>query len=74
MKQINSNSWLFLVKKEKKMKKSVLLTLTAATAMTVAVSPLTAQAADRHAKFTKIGVGYYQDVNGTNYWNQLYTY
>ncbi len=56
------------------MKKSVLLTLTAATAMTVVVSPLTAQAADRHAKFTKIGVGYYQDVNGTNYWNQLYTY
>ena len=27
-----------------------------------------------NAKFTKIGVGYYQDVNGTNYWTQLYTY
>ena len=27
-----------------------------------------------NAKFTKIGVGYYQDLNGTNYWTQLYTY
>lgn len=27
-----------------------------------------------NAKFTKIGVGYYQDANGTNYWTQLFTY
>ncbi len=27
-----------------------------------------------NANFTKIGVGYYQDVNGTNYWTQLFTY
>lgn len=27
-----------------------------------------------NAKFTKIGVGYYQNSNGTNYWTQLFTY
>lgn len=27
-----------------------------------------------NARFTKIGVGYYQDANGTNYWTQLFTY
>lgn len=27
-----------------------------------------------NAQFTKIGVGYYQDANGTNYWTQLFTY
>lgn len=27
-----------------------------------------------NAKFTKIGVGHYQDANGTNYWTQLFTY
>lgn len=25
-------------------------------------------------KFTKIGVGHYQDANGTNYWTQLFIY
>lgn len=25
-------------------------------------------------KFTKIGVGFYQDANGRNYWTQLFTY
>ncbi len=25
-------------------------------------------------KFTKIGVGYYKNSNGTNYWTQLFTY
>ena len=25
-------------------------------------------------KFTKIGVGYYQNSQGTNYWTQLFTY
>lgn len=27
-----------------------------------------------NAKFTTIGVGYYQNANGTNYWFQLFTY
>lgn len=27
-----------------------------------------------NAKFTKIGVGYYQNSQGTNYWTQLFTY
>lgn len=27
-----------------------------------------------NAKFTKIGVGYYQNGQGTNYWTQLFTY
>ena len=27
-----------------------------------------------NAKFTKIGVGHYQDATGTNYWAQLFTY
>ncbi|WP_411335246.1 CAP domain-containing protein [Ruminococcus gauvreauii] len=27
-----------------------------------------------NAKFTKIGVGYYQNSAGTNYWTQLFTY
>ncbi|HIT91005.1 MAG TPA: hypothetical protein IAC41_11395 [Candidatus Merdenecus merdavium] len=27
-----------------------------------------------NASFTKIGVGYYQNSNGTNYWTQLFTY
>lgn len=27
-----------------------------------------------NAKFTKIGVGYYQNASGTNYWTQLFTY
>ena len=27
-----------------------------------------------NAKFTKIGIGYYQNSNGTNYWTQLFTY
>lgn len=27
-----------------------------------------------NSKFTKIGVGYYQNVSGTNYWTQLFTY
>ncbi len=27
-----------------------------------------------NAKFTHIGVGYYQDAKGTNYWSQLFTY
>lgn len=27
-----------------------------------------------NAKFTKIGVGYYQNSKGTNYWTQLFTY
>ena len=25
-------------------------------------------------KFTSIGVGYYQNAAGTNYWTQLFTY
>lgn len=24
--------------------------------------------------YTKIGVGYYQNANGVNYWTQLFTY
>ena len=27
-----------------------------------------------NARFTKIGVGYYQNARGTNYWTQLFTY
>ncbi len=27
-----------------------------------------------NAKFTKIGVGYYQSASGVNYWSQLFTY
>lgn len=27
-----------------------------------------------NSNFTTIGVGYYQDANGTNYWTQLFTY
>lgn len=27
-----------------------------------------------NSNFTKIGVGYYQNSNGTNYWTQLFTY
>lgn len=27
-----------------------------------------------NARFTKIGVGYYQNAKGTNYWTQLFTY
>lgn len=27
-----------------------------------------------NARYTSIGVGYYQNANGTNYWSQLFTY
>lgn len=27
-----------------------------------------------NSKYTTIGVGYYQNANGTNYWSQLFTY